>query len=90
MCKERKLNILVNDYTDPSPNKAIQQKKIEVNNNLTLEVTQENISKKSCNKKIVTNHYYVSNDTTNVSSDNITMKTINQKEITKDKQVSQL
>ena len=40
---------------------------------------QETTSKKSCNKKIVSNNNDVSNDTTNVSSDNITMKTINQK-----------
>ena len=44
---------------------------------------QENISKKSCNKNIVTTYNDVSKDTTNVSSDNITMKTINQKENTK-------
>ena len=45
---------------------------------------QENIPQKSCNKKKVTNHINVSNDTTNVSSNNITMKTINQKENTKE------
>ena len=43
-CKKSKLNVTVNDYTYPSPNKAIQQKKIEVNNNLTSGVMQENIS----------------------------------------------
>ena len=43
------------------------------------------MSKKSCSKKIVTNHYNVSNDTINVLSDNINMKTIGEKEITKDK-----
>ena len=46
-------------------------------------MTQENISKKSCNKKIVTNNHDVSNDITHVSNDNITMKTTNQN--TKDK-----
>ena len=43
MCKERKLNILVNDYTYPSQNKAIQQNKIELNNNFNLKIMQENI-----------------------------------------------
>ena len=46
---------------------------------------QENISKKSCNKKIVTNNNDVSNDNTNVSSNNISMKTTNQTENTKEK-----
>jgi hypothetical protein len=42
-------------------------------------VMQENTSKLSCNKIIVTNNNDVSNETTNVSSDNITMNTINKK-----------
>jgi hypothetical protein len=46
---------------------------------------QENISNKSCNKKMVTNNHYMSNNTTNVSSDNINMKTIRQKGNTKEK-----
>ena len=84
MYKERKLIVSVNDFTYPSLNKAVQQKNIEVNKNLTSESVQENISKKSCNKN-VTNNYNVSSDITNVLSHNITMKTIDQKEITKDK-----
>jgi hypothetical protein len=32
-CKKCKLNVPVKDYTYPSPNKAIQTKKIELNNN---------------------------------------------------------
>jgi hypothetical protein len=51
-CKKHKLNVSVNDYTHPSPNKAIQQKKIEVNNNLTSGVMQENISKNLEAKKL--------------------------------------
>jgi hypothetical protein len=39
MCKKRKLNISVNDYTYPSPSKAIQQNKFELNNKFK----QENI-----------------------------------------------
>jgi len=50
-CKKRKLNVTVNDFTYPSPNKAIQTNKIEFNNNFNSEIMQENISKKSCNKK---------------------------------------
>ena len=38
---------------------------------------QENTSKKSCNKKIVTNNHDVSDNINNVSNDNINMKTIN-------------
>ena len=38
---------------------------------------QEKISKKSCNKKHVTNNNDLSNDITNGSSDNITVKTTN-------------
>jgi hypothetical protein len=83
--KKRKLNVSVNDYTYPSPSKAIQQNKIELNNEFNLEMMQENISKTSCNKNLVTNNNDVSNDTTNISSDNITMKTISQKENTKEK-----
>ena len=45
---------------------------------------QENKSKKSCNKQIVTNIINVSNDTTNVASNNITLKTLKQKENTKE------
>ncbi len=83
MCKKCKLNVTVNDYTYPSPSKAIQQNKFELNNYFNSEMMQENISRKSCNKKIVTNNHNVSNDTTKVSSDNITMKTTNSN--TKDK-----
>ena len=36
---------------------------------------QEKTSKKSCNKKIVTNNNDVSDDISNVSNDNVTMKT---------------
>jgi hypothetical protein len=52
MCKKCKLNISVNDCTYPSPNKAIQQKKIEVNNNLTLEVKREIYQKNLATKKL--------------------------------------
>ena len=41
MCKKGKLNVSVNDNTYPSPNKAIQQNKIEVNNNFNSEMIQE-------------------------------------------------
>jgi hypothetical protein len=74
MCKKCKLNVSVNDYTYPSPSKAIPQKKNELNNKVSSEMMQENILKKSCNKKIVTTNNDVSNGITNVSSDNITMK----------------
>jgi hypothetical protein len=53
MCKKRKLNISVNDYTYPSSSNAIQQNKIEINNNSNLEIMQENISKKACSKKML-------------------------------------
>ena len=43
MCKKRKLNVSVNDYTYPRPNKAIQTNKIELNNNFNSEMMQENI-----------------------------------------------
>ena len=69
MCKKRKLNVTVNDYTYPSPNKAIQTNKIELNNNYNSVIIQENTSKKSCNKKIVTNNNDVSNNINNVSND---------------------
>jgi hypothetical protein len=51
MCKKRKLNISVNDYTYPSSSKANQQNIIELNHNFNSEIMQENISKKSCNKR---------------------------------------
>ena len=75
MCKKCKLNILVNDYTYPSPNKAIQQNKFELNNRINSKAMQENDLKKSCDKKFATNNSDVSNDNKNVSNDNITMKT---------------
>ena len=50
MCKKRKLNVSVNDYTYPNPNKAIQQNKIKLNNNFNSEMTQENISKNLATK----------------------------------------
>ena len=43
MCKKPKLNVTVNDYTYPSPSKAIQQNKFELNNYFNLELMQENI-----------------------------------------------
>ena len=54
MCKKCKLNITVNDYTYPSPNKAIQHnKKIvtnnhDVSNNIT-HVSNDNINMKTTN-----------------------------------------
>ena len=84
MCKKCKLNISVNDNTYPSPNKAITQNKIELNNKFNSEMIQGKDIKKSCNEQIVTNNNDVSNDDTNVSRDNITMKKITQKENTKD------
>ena len=42
MCKKRKLNVSVNDNTFPSPNKAIQQNKIIVNNKINSKKMQEN------------------------------------------------
>ena len=50
MCKKRKLDVPVNKYTYPSPNKAIQQNKFELNNNINSKAMQENDLKKSCNK----------------------------------------
>ena len=41
MCKKCKLNISVNDNTYPSPNKAIQQNKIEFNNKINSNKMQE-------------------------------------------------
>ena len=52
MCKKCKLNITVNDYTYPSPNKAIQQNKFELNNYFNSEMIQENISKNLAIKKL--------------------------------------
>ena len=75
MCKKRKFNVQVNSYTYPSPNKAIQQNKFELNNNNTSKAMQEKDLKKSCNRKIATNNSDMSNDTNSISSDNITMKT---------------
>jgi len=75
MCKKRKLNVSVNDYTYPSPYKAIQQNKNEFNNNFNSEMMQENISTKSCTKKLSP---IIMNDINNVSSNKITMKTVNQ------------
>ena len=40
MCKKHKINDSDNTY--PSPNKAIQQNKIELNNKLNLKKMQEN------------------------------------------------
>ena len=42
MCKKRKLNNSDNENNYPSPNKAIQQNKIELNNKTNLEMIQEN------------------------------------------------
>ena len=75
MCKKHKLDVPVNKYTYPGPNKAIQPNKFELKNNINSKAMQENDLKKSCNKKIATNKTNVSNDNDNVSSDNITMKT---------------
>ena len=77
-----KLNVSVNDYTYPSPNKAIQQNKIEL---IDSKMMQGNKAKKTCNKSYVTKNINVSNDTTYVSCDNITTKIIIQKESTKGK-----
>ena len=52
MCKKGKLNVSVNDYTYPSPSKAIQQNKIQLKNNFNSKIMHENISKKSCTKKL--------------------------------------
>ena len=64
MCKKRKLNVSVNDYTYPSLNKAIQHDNFELNNYFNSEMVQDKISKKSCDKKMVTNNQNMSNDTT--------------------------
>jgi hypothetical protein len=44
VCKKRKLNISVNDYTYPSPNKnkAIQQSQIKLHNEINSKNMQEN------------------------------------------------
>ena len=44
-CKIYKLNVPVNDNTYPSPNKLIQQNKIELNDKIYSKVMQENDSK---------------------------------------------
>jgi hypothetical protein len=75
ICKKRKFNVQVNDYTYPSPNKAIQQNKFELNNNDNSKAMQEKDLKKSCNRKIATNNSEMSNDNNNISSDNFTMNT---------------
>jgi hypothetical protein len=75
MCKKQTLNETVNNNTFPSPNKAIQQNKIKLNNRIGLNMMQEKISRKSCNKKCPSD-VNVSNDNNNVSSDNITMKAL--------------
>ena len=74
MCKKCNLNVPVNDYTYPSPNKKIKQIKIKLNNKINLKAMQEN-DLKILRQKIVTNNSDVSKDNKNVSSDNITMKT---------------
>ena len=51
MCKKRKLNVTVNDYTYPSPNKAIQTNIIKLNNNVNSNRMQENITKNLAIKK---------------------------------------
>jgi len=85
MCKKRKLSNSVNDNTYPSPNKAIQQNQIDLNSKFDSKIYARKLSKRSCNKIIVTNNNDVSNDTTNVSSNYITMKTTNQNKNTKEK-----
>ena len=47
MCKKHKLNVSVNDYTYPSPDKSIQQNKFELNNRINLKAMKENDIKKS-------------------------------------------
>ncbi len=76
MYKKHKLNVTVNDYTYPGPSKAIQQNKIELNNNFNLKIMQENIFEKSCNKKLSL-IIMMCNDINNISKDHIIMKTIN-------------
>ena len=51
MCKKRKLNNSFNENTCPSPNKANQQNKIELNNIINSEMKQENKSKNLAIKK---------------------------------------
>ena len=52
MCKTRKLNVSVNDNTYPSPNKAIQQNKIELNNKINRrrckKINQKNLGTNKC------------------------------------------
>jgi hypothetical protein len=50
--KKRKVNVSVNDYTYPSPSKAIQQNKFELSNYFNLEMMQESISKNLAIKKL--------------------------------------
>ena len=51
MRKKCKLKNSINDNTYPSPNKAIQQNKIELNNIFNTEIMQENIAKNLATKK---------------------------------------
>jgi hypothetical protein len=52
MCKKCKLNNSVNDNTYASPNKAIQQNKIELNNKINSRKVARKKSRKSCKKKL--------------------------------------
>ena len=51
MCKKRKLNVSINDYTYPSPNKAIQQNKPIVTNNHDMSNNIANVSNHNINIK---------------------------------------
>ena len=42
MCKKHKLDVPVNKYTYPGPNKAIQPNKFELKNNINSKAMQEN------------------------------------------------
>ncbi len=73
MCKKLKLDVSVNDNTYPSPNKAIQQNKIELKNKINSKKMRETHQKYLAIKN-VTNNIDVSNDINHVSSNNISKK----------------
>ena len=60
MCKKIKLDTSVDLYTIPSPSKAIQRTKCELNKKIKLRNTDKTLLKKSCNEKnIVENNHVV-------------------------------
>jgi len=60
MCKKRKLNVTVNDYTYPSPSEAIQQNEqiVAIDHDVSIDnthVSNDNITMKTRNQTPRTN-----------------------------------